>query len=123
MRLQVGSIDHQLIGLPALGGELSEDAVEHIQAAPADEAVVDCFVRTISGRRIAPAQPVPDHEDDTAHDPAIIDPRDAVRQWEIGLNAAHLRLAQQPDIRQPQRLLNAAIESSYRSPRKRFNGS
>ena len=75
----MGGIDHQSLRLPALGSELGEDTVEHTQAAPADEAIVDRFVRTIGGRRIAPAQPVPDHENDAAHDPAIIDPRDAVR--------------------------------------------
>ncbi len=96
----MGGIDHQLIGLSALGGKLGEDAVEHTQAAPADKAVVDRIVRTIGGRRIAPAQPVPDYEDDAAHDPPIIDPRDAVRQWEIGLDPTHLRLAQHPDFRQ-----------------------
>jgi hypothetical protein len=46
-----------------------------------------------------------------------------VRQRKIGLNPAHLRLAQHPDFSQQQRLLNAAIESSFRSPHKRFNES
>jgi hypothetical protein len=119
----MGSIDHQLIGLAALGGELGENAVEHAQAAPAVEPVVDRFARAVAGGRITPAQPVPDHEDDPAHDPPIIDPGDAVRQRKIGLNPAHLRLAQHPDFSQQQRLLNAAIESSFRSPHKRFNES
>lgn len=119
----MGSIDHQLIGLAALGGELGEDPVEDAQAAPADEAVVDRFVRAVAGRRIAPAQPVPDHEDDTAHDPPIIDPGDAVLQRKIGLNPAHLRLAQQPKIGHRQHLLDAANESTDCVQRKRFNGS
>ncbi len=118
----MGGIDHQPIGLPALGSELGEDPVEHAQAAPADEAVVDRLVRPIVGRRIAPAQPVPDHEDDAAHDPPIIDPRDAVRQRKIRLDPAHLRLAQQPDFRQQQHLLNAALESTDPFQRKQFNG-
>lgn len=98
MRLEVSGVDHELVGLAALGGELGEDAIEHTQTAPADKAVVDRIVRTISGRRIAPAQSVPNHEDDAAHDPPIIDPRNAVRQGEIGLDPTHLRLAQQPQI-------------------------
>ena len=123
MRLEVGGVDHQLVRLPTLGSELSKDPVEHAQAAPADEPVVDRLVRAIAKRRITPAQSVPDHEDDAAHDPPIIYPRNAMRQWKIRLNPAHLRLAQQPQIRQRQRLLNAAIESTDRLQRKRFNGS
>lgn len=73
--------------------------------------------------RIAPAQPVPDHEDDPAHDPAIIDPRDAVRRGKIRINPAHLRLAQHPDFRQQQRLLSVAIESTDRVSRNQFNRS
>jgi hypothetical protein len=119
----MGGIDHEPIGLPALGSEFGEDAVEHAQAAPADEPVVDRLVRAIGGRRIAPAQPVPDHEDDAADDPAIIDTRNAMRQWKIRLNPTHLRLAQHPDFRQQQRLLSAAIESSDCLQRKRINGS
>lgn len=119
----MGGVDHELIGLPALGCQLAKDAVEHPQTAPADEAVVDRLVRTIGGRRITPAQPVPDHEDDAADDPPVINPRNAVRQGEIGLNPAHLRLAQQPQLGQQQRLLSAAIESTEGHLRKRFNGS
>ena len=122
MSLEVRGVDHELIGLAALGGELGKDPVEHAQAAPADEAVVDRLMRTIGGRRITPAQPVPDHEDDTADDPPIIDPRNAMRKWEIGLNPAHLRLAQHPDLRQQQRLLSVAIDSTDCLQRKRFNG-
>lgn len=123
MCLEMCGIDHQPIGLPALGGKRGEDAVEHAQAAPANEPVVDGLVRAVTGRRISPAQPVPDHEDDAADDPAIIDPRDAMRQWKIRLDPTHLRLAQQPQIRQSQRLLSAAIESTEGHLRKRFNRS
>jgi hypothetical protein len=34
MRLEMGGVNHQLVGFAALGGELGEDAVEHTQAAP-----------------------------------------------------------------------------------------
>lgn len=41
-RLGAGEgIDHQSIRLPAFGCQLGQDAVEHAQAAPADEPVVD----------------------------------------------------------------------------------
>lgn len=109
MCLEMGGIDHQLIGFTALGGELGEDAVEHAEATPPDKAIVDRLVRTIRGRRITPAQPIPDHKDDTACDPPVIDPRNAMRQWEIRLDPAHLRLAQQPQLGHEQHLLDAAI--------------
>ena len=118
VRFEMGGIDHQPVRLSALGREFSEDAVEHAQAAPADEAIIDRLVRTVGGRRITPAQAVPDHEDDAAQDPPVIDPRDAVRQWEIRLNPAHLRLAQQPQLGHHQHLLGAAIESNDCRKRK-----
>jgi len=34
------------------------------------------------GRRIMPAQPVPDREDNAVYDPAIFDPQNAIRQEE-----------------------------------------
>lgn len=123
MRLQVGGVDHQPIRLPALGGGLGEDAVEHAQAAPADEPVVDRLVRAITGRCITPAEPVPDHENNAAHNPPVIDPRNAMRQWKIRLNPAHLRLAQQPQLRHQQHLLDATVESADSPQRKRLNGS
>ena len=98
MRLEVGGVDHQPVGLAALGRQLGEDPVEHAEAAPANEPVIDRLVRPVAGRCIAPAQPVPDHENDPTHDPPIIDPRNAVRQGKIRLDPAHLRLAQQPQI-------------------------
>ena len=60
----------------------------------------DRFVRTIIRRGITPAQTVPDHEDDPADNPPVIDPRHPVRQWEIRLNPAHLRLGQPDQITQ-----------------------
>ena len=45
MRLQVGGVDHQLIRLATLGCEFGEDTVEHAEAAPANEPVVDRLVR------------------------------------------------------------------------------
>ena len=122
MRLQVGGLDHEPIGFTNFGGELGEDAVEHALAAPPDSGL-DRLVRTIRGRRITPAQPIPDHENNAAHDPPVIDPRNAMRQWEIGLDPAHLRFAQKPQLGQQQHLLDAAIESTDRVQRKRVNGS
>lgn len=35
---------------------------------------------------------VADHEDDAADNPAVINTRDAVRQWKMWLDPAHLHL-------------------------------
>jgi hypothetical protein len=47
MGFQMGSIDHQLIRLAALGGQFSQDPIEDAEPAPADEAIIDRLVRTI----------------------------------------------------------------------------
>jgi hypothetical protein len=52
----------------------------------------DRLVRAILARHISPAQPVPDHEDDPADDPPIIDTRHSMLQPKIQLDPAHLRL-------------------------------
>lgn len=61
--------------------------------------------------QVTPTKPVPDHEYDTALDPPVIDPRNAMRQWKIWLNLANVRVAQQPKLRSPQHFLDAAVES------------
>src|SRR5665213_2695736 len=91
MGLQMGGIDHQPFGLATLGRQFGENPVEHTKTAPADETVVDCLVRAILLRRVAPAKSVPDHKDHPAEYPAVIDTRHAVRQRKIRLNPTHLR--------------------------------
>ena len=122
-RLEMGGVDYQLIRHASLGRQFGKHPVKYALAAPADEAIVDRLVRAVTGRHITPAQPVPVHEDKAAHDPPIINPRNAVRQRKMGLNPAHLRLAQQPQLRQRQHLPGAAIESTDCRQRKQFNGS
>jgi hypothetical protein len=55
-------------------------------------------MRTVLARSIAPAQPVPDDEDDPANHPSVINSGNAMRQWEKRLDPAHLRLGQQEQI-------------------------
>ena len=43
-------IDHELVGLATLSRQAREDAIEHAHPAPADEVVVDRFVRAIPVR-------------------------------------------------------------------------
>ena len=64
MRLQMGRVDHDRIGLACLCRQLGEDAIEHPQSAPADEAVVDRLVRPVGLGRVSPHQAAPDHVDD-----------------------------------------------------------
>jgi len=56
--LQVGGVDHQLLGSAALDRQRREDLVKHAEAASADEPVVDRLVRTVAGRRIPLPQPL-----------------------------------------------------------------
>src|ERR1700678_2741661 len=74
MRLQMRGVDHDPLRLAALAGQFGENLVEHAQAAPAHEPIVDCLVRAIVGRSIAPAQPVLDHKHDRADDPPVLKP-------------------------------------------------
>lgn len=98
MRLEMGRADHQPVWLAALSRKLGKYPVEHTQAAPADEPLVDRLLRTMGRRRTSPANSIPDHEDNAAHDPSIVDPRDTVRERDLRLDPAHLRLAGQPKI-------------------------
>ena len=86
MRLEVSGVDHQPVGLAALGRQACEDPVEHAKPAPADEPVVDRLVRAILGRGVSPAQAVPDDKYDPADDPAVIDP--AAPSTTVALNLA-----------------------------------
>ena len=112
MRLGIGSIDHQLIGLSALGSELSKNPVQLAQADSADEAIIDRFVGCVANRRIMLGQPVPDHDDDAVHDPAIIGLQDAERQGKVGFGPTYLSHARQPQIQHGQLLLGADVEFS-----------
>ena len=42
--LEVGRIDHHLGGLAATFCQFHEDAPEHAQLTPPDEAIVDCLL-------------------------------------------------------------------------------
>jgi hypothetical protein len=92
------SVDHDPLRLAPFASQFGEDLVEHAQAAPANEPIVDCLVRAIVARRVAPAKPVLDHEDDGADDAPVVHPRDPVRQRKIPLNPTHLSQRQQKQI-------------------------
>lgn len=58
--------------------------VEHAEAAPSHEAVVQGFVRTVGRRGVVPAQPVADDVEDTADQPLIIHSRHGVGERKRG---------------------------------------
>jgi hypothetical protein len=74
--------------------DMKENLVELAKPSPTDEAVVDRLGRPVLGRRIAPPQTVPDHDDDAADDLPIINPRHTMRQWKIRFDPAHLHRRQ-----------------------------
>ena len=94
----MGRVDHHLGGLAAAFRQFHEDAPEHAQLAPADETVVDCLVRPVACRNIAPPQAIADHEDDAADHPAVIDTRHAVRQRKERRNPRHLGFGKQDHL-------------------------
>ena len=51
-------VDHDPLRFAALARQFGEYLVEHAQAAPADEPIVDRLVRAIVARSVAPTQPV-----------------------------------------------------------------
>ena len=74
MGLEVGGIDHQPLRLTRPARKPGEDAVEHTEAAPSHEAVLQGLVGTVGRRSVAPAQPVADDVDDAADHLMIVDP-------------------------------------------------
>ena len=102
MRLEMGGIDHQKIGLPGPAREGGEDAVEHAEPAPTDEAIVERLVRTIVRWRIAPAHAGADHVHDATENTSVVHAGDAVRQRKVRFDPRHLR------VRKPERIIHAA---------------
>jgi hypothetical protein len=72
--------------------------------------------------RVAPPQPVPDHEDHAADDPSIIDAQDFVRHRKVRFYPAHLHF-RQPDQIAHRNAYSRAIESTDRLLSRPFNGS
>ena len=97
MRLQMRRIDHQPGRLAGLARKLAEDFVEHAETAPAHEPFVDRLVRTVAGRRIAPAQSNPDDEDDPANHTAVIHPHNSMRAENTARSGASARPTTQTD--------------------------
>jgi hypothetical protein len=76
-------VDHQALGRTGLGGERSEDAVEDVQPAPADEAIVERLVGALGRRRVAPLKAMANDIDDAADYTAIIHAWHTVRKRKV----------------------------------------
>ena len=111
MCLQMGGVDHQLIRLAAFCRQFGKYPVKYAETALADEAGVDRLVGTILLGHFAPPQTVPDHEDDAADDPPIVDPRHTVRRKKIQLNLLYLNLLQLDQITHCERPTSLAAAS------------
>lgn len=55
-------IDHRTIRCVAVGRKFGENSVQHAEPAPADGAVLNRLVWSVSRRRVGPPQAVADHE-------------------------------------------------------------
>ena len=62
MCFQMCGVDHDAFGTWTFTGQRGEDAVEHAEPAPADEAVVERLVRSVALWRIFPLQAMLDDE-------------------------------------------------------------
>ena len=106
-----------LIGRSSLCRKRRQYLVEYTKTAPADEAVIDCFVRAVVLRRIAPAKAIADDKDDTAQNSPVINPGNAVRKRKIRRHSPHLC------VRKPNQITHASsppgtTESDRKQPRK-----
>jgi hypothetical protein len=121
VRLQMRGVDHDPLRFAALARQFGENLVEHPQAAPANEPIVDRLVRAILSRSVAPAKSVLDHKDDGADDPPVVHPGDPMRERKIPFNPTHLNPRQQKKsgMAKPPRL---AYESANPPPRKTLMG-
>src|SRR3984957_3533619 len=102
MGLQMRGVDHHSLRPPALVRQRCENLVEHPQAAPANEPVIDRLVRTIPRRGVAPTKPILDHKHNRADDPPIVYPRDPMPQRKIPPNPPPRRLRKQEQISHPE---------------------
>ncbi len=123
MRLEVGGVDHDLLGISATFGKFNEDAAENAHLAPADEPVVDCLVWPVAWRNVAPPQPVADQEDDPTDHPAIIHPGDAMRERKERRYPRHLGFGKQDHLGHGSTPFGAASESVNCLTGKKINGS
>ena len=80
MRLEMGRVDHEPLGLAGFACPLRESLVEHAKTAPAHEPIIDRLVRPVVAERIAPAQAILDDEDNPRNDPPVINSGVPVRQ-------------------------------------------
>ena len=82
--------DHDLIGPGAASCRFHDDAPENAHLAPAKDATLNCLVKSVACRNVAPPETIADHENDAADDPSVIHPGHAVRPRKERRNPRHL---------------------------------
>ena len=99
MRFKVGGVDHQNISRrPGGSGQFFEDFLEDALARPANEPVVERFVRAIFTGRITPALPIANNEYNSTQNTPIINTRATVGFGKMRPKAVHMRLMQPKQI-------------------------
>jgi hypothetical protein len=74
MDLDAGTVDEQPVGRIIGAGQRAEDAFPYAPLGPADEPVVECFLRPVEVRAVRPATATSEGMDDPAQNTAIIHP-------------------------------------------------
>src|ERR1700730_13127965 len=115
-------LDSDPLVFAALARQFGENLVEHAQATPANEPIVDRLVRGIVGRSVAPTQPFLDHEPDRSDDPPFVHPRDPMRERKIPLNPTHLNPRQQKQISHGEASQPPPMNQPIRTPARTLIG-
>lgn len=94
MRLEMGGIDHQRIGRPALIGKFEQHPGEDTLLAPALPTAVKGLVGAVFSRRVSPPQAIAIDEDYPTQNALVVNAWLAVRFREERLQLGHLVVAQ-----------------------------
>ena len=87
MDFEVGAVNHDLLGRPVFCGQAGEDAVEDAHTGPANEPVVERFVRTVDFGGIPPSQTIANDVDYPTDHTQVIHALGATRLRKVGFNA------------------------------------
>ena len=91
-------VDHDGAGRSVHRSQFFENPVEYAKSGPAHEPVVECLMRAVTIRSIAPHQPIANDVDDTADHTRIVNTRHALRfVRQQGLKPGEL-LACEPEV-------------------------
>jgi hypothetical protein len=90
VRLRMGRVDHDDLGLLRLRRQFSQVLGEHAHPVPPFQAVVGRLWRSTHLRRIGSARPIVIDEDNAAQNTPIINTWLSMALWKIGPKPRHL---------------------------------